>query len=148
MPGWKVHLIIGFIFSAIAFVILYYFNLFKEDNIVIYSFYPLIFIYAILPDIDTAASVIRRIMNIMLGLVSIGLIIRFILTKEIYLLYYAICAIIIFISLYLLKHRGITHTVFADLIVSIPLLFIDKYLALFCFIAYISHLIADKHKRW
>lgn len=43
----------------------------------------------------------------------------------------------------LFKHRGVTHTLLSAIILSIPIIYINKYYALSFFIGYILHLITD-----
>jgi|TARA_Y100000034_G_C6909373_1_gene423314 membrane-bound metal-dependent hydrolase YbcI (DUF457 family) len=149
MPNHKTHIITGFIFVIIATVGLLLFNsigmgLFKTKEVLFFTV-PIVFLYAILPDIDHRSS---KITWIFLGaatfMVAVGYLmetIRFLLPAGIILL------VGTFIGTRF-KHRGITHTILANIILTIPLVFIHWFVALAGFLAYFSHLVIDKELHW
>lgn len=143
MPSWKVHMIIGAVFVVSTLTILQYLNLLSEYDLWKIMFLPLVLLYSILPDIDSESSIIARVINSFLWIIILCLIILFVIFKNNFLLWGAVCAFAIILFIYTLRHRGFTHSIFAGILVSLPLIFIDKMVAGLAFVSFLSHLIAD-----
>ena len=135
MSGYKVHIIFGFIFSAIIYYFLNNFIILQVFQI--FLVLPIIFLYSILPDIDISSSKIRK-WTTTLGLIYL---IYSIIFKE-YLLSISIALILLFFQF--VKHRRFFHTISAGLLFSAPLIFFNQYIAFFAFVSYFSHLLIDK----
>lgn len=143
MPSWKVHIIVAVIFVVISFFVLKYFNIFGSNSYWIFIFLPLIFLYSLLPDIDSDDSVIRQAINYTLLLLILFFVFMYFYSREILYIILIVICVFVYIFLYSLKHRGQVHSIIAGVIISLPVLIIDKYLALFCLISYISHIVVD-----
>jgi hypothetical protein len=149
MPNWKFHAFAAVFFVAFTFICLKYFNLFSSATVWSYIFLPIVFIYALLPDIDSEESVIRRAVDTLLIIGFIGFAAMYLSTEYLFYIYYSVMCMIIFIFLLTLKHRGKVHTIVFGALSSAPILLLDKYLALFCFVAFLSHLLIDgEFKFW
>jgi hypothetical protein len=143
MPSWKTHLFFSFIFTSASFMLLKYLSILKTNDFWILIFTPLIFLYSLLPDIDSDESAIRQALNVILLIVFVSLIVLYIIDKQVYYLVMMLSCIFIYLFLFSLKHRGQVHTVLSGAILSLPVLFINKYLALLCFAAFVSHILID-----
>lgn len=143
MPNWKLHLFVASLFVAGTFACIKYLNLFSKTTIWSYIFLPIVFIYALLPDIDSEESIIRRAFELLLVCGFFGFAIFYFLTNEMYFVFYSVGCIIVYTLLIFLKHRGVVHTILTGLIFALPLVVLDKFLALICFIAFCSHLLID-----
>lgn len=139
------HLVVGFIVGFLYLFIINYFwgwyplNLF---NINIWGIYVIIiFIYALLPDIDHKMSSITWLF---FGLGIIGMIIAFILNDKIIMGVSLGLIIMTYISAQYFPHRGPTHTIWFGALAAVPLYFLMNFkVALLGFIIYYSHLAAD-----
>jgi len=106
--------------------------------------------YSILPDIDTNSKVRSWVIPALL-LIAMTM---FALKQN----FYALVLLVPIPLIFLLKHRGITHSIIAAIVLSIPLLFLNGFafsniisnliLMPFAFIAYISHMLADGEVKW
>ena len=137
MSGFKGHITFGIIFVVILGLILLKFKLIPYSlPLYLIGFFFVIF-YSILPDIDIKTSISYFIISTILLIV---ILVSFILKLWVY----GIISTIVMIVLQFLKHRGITHTILSAFILSLPLIFIHWVIALFSFLAYLSHLILDR----
>ena len=140
MPGYKTHILVGVIFSALIYIVLLtlsYIKIFSIKNILISLVIAVL--YSILPDIDHRSSEITWfLLFVSTALIVIGFIFyRFILVLGIVLL----ILVLIGVSL---NHRGFTHSIVANIFLSIPLLYFDWVYLVIGFMAYLSHLFLDK----
>lgn len=143
MPGYKVHLIIGFITAAVALFGLNYF----QDHIPFISteisglnwaiLVLIVFLYAQLPDIDADASKINKIWNTSAGILAI---LAIVFDKYKWAAVFAIASIVV---LEWVQHRGFTHDLWFGALLSAPIALYNPLFAIVAFIVYISHLIAD-----
>lgn len=139
------HLLIGFITGFVYLIIANYFwgwyslNLF---NINIWGIYMIIiFIYALLPDIDHKMSSITWLF---IGLGIIGMIIAFVINDKIVMGISLGLIIMTYIAARYFPHRGPTHTIWFGALAVAPLYFlISLPAAVLGFIIYYSHLAAD-----
>jgi len=146
--NWSAHLFIG----LLAGLVLAFFL-----HIDVAVFLPLIFlcgVSALVPDIDHHDSKIRRFTNYIALLVSLFLALHlrcdllsclFIKWQEIVLYFLAIfSAYSIFMIFFMPRHRGFVHSLVAALIYGIALFILSGMpAALFGFVGYLSHLLAD-----
>ena len=143
MGGWKEHIIVGLFSSIVVFALLFYFI--GEDllDVKLFLSVPLIIIYYLLPDIDSPGSKISRIIyGIIISSVAICGFIYFITDNSFFIVLMFIIALF-GVSMLFLGHRGITHSLVCAVIFSLPIIFISKWVAIFCFIGYLSHLVID-----
>lgn len=158
MSNYKTHLIVGFVFVIITIAILLFLNkigleLFKTREILIFTI-PIVFLYSILADIDHKTSKITWIfLTIGIFMVVVGyaftFLVKFInmLSLKLLLPSGIILLVVTFIGTRL-KHRGFTHSILVNIIVTIPLIFIHWFVALAGFLAFFSHLLIDKEIHW
>lgn len=95
-------------------------------------------LFAVLPDVDQAASKARKIFLILAfaAIIALALIKQYLFIVAISLAYLLI--------IYNSKHRGWMHSVWLGLFVSIPFLFYDVIFSLFVFMSFLSHILIDK----
>ncbi len=132
----------GFIFTAVALFIL---NHYDMVDLVLRDYLLLpfvVFIYSQLPDLDTQASKIRWVLTIGLLLTAL----YFMYVANIRLAMASIVASLIMWCMHLMKgfgHRGITHTLIANIVLSLPLLMLSLPLFISGMASYQSHMFAD-----
>jgi len=140
MPGYKAHIAIGLVSSAIV-VNLFQIQLTLENASLLLA---IAVIYSLLPDIDIDNSKINDAIEILFlsaALISLLLLVHYEI-KE------AFWAILISNSVLLatkfMKHRGQFHSIRAALLTSAPLYFFNPSLFIIGVVAFISHLVADR----
>ena len=144
MPSYKYHIFVSFVFVSLAFVILlYYKQILTHDLLIIYMGLPLILFYAILPDIDSDTSIVTRFISLFLSLLVIYCIIFLCIEYDKIYLILLTAAVLLYIAIRLLRHRGFIHSITFALLFSAPIILLNKYLALMCFVAYNAHLLID-----
>ena len=139
MSNYKVHIAFGIIMSMLAWFI--FINI---EYTFFFLYIPVIIFYSILPDIDHDSSVARKFVFITLILIKLGLIVLYIIFREMLYLWMSASIVLLMLLTYFLKHRGFTHKIGGVILFSLPLLLINFtafYLGLF---AYLSHLLIDK----
>ncbi len=142
MSSYKTH-ILGYIaFATLLLAGLSYYKIGLQKDIIVFG--NLIgVLYSILPDIDTPSSKIRTLIErILLAVISFSLI-AYIFTGNSYFLYTLIILFLFLLFLYLVRHRGIFHTIWMGFILSLPLYIINPYLAGFAFLGFFSHVAID-----
>jgi len=128
------HMLFGMILAFFAYFVMLYLDLIGEFDMLFAI--CLVIIYSILPDIDIRKSKIRRfVMPILIFLVLLMYYIQN------FLVMLSLLVLIAFI--YMLKHRTFTHTIFFAVLVSLPLQ--NLVYIILGFVAYLSHLILDRH---
>jgi len=143
MSDWKTHVLFGIVFVALFYFLFTHKQQLTLIDLKFFIYIPLLFFFVQLPDLDSEHSFIRRLLNIIGILMIIGFILLTLLLKNnIYILISTIILIILLLS-YLLKHRGILHTILGAIVLSLPLLLISFILFFVGFCGYISHLILD-----
>jgi len=132
MPGYKKHLLYSI---PILIVILLYFPMDITRTLLAI---PLFFLYTLLPDTDTPASKIRKIVEVSLLISILILLIVFnqIITASV--------LIVILILLWSIKHRGILHSPITGFLLAYPALSNNIEIGIICYIGFITHLILDK----
>ena len=135
---YKGHVLVSFFVLACLLFINAHFSVFQLTQYSFILLFLISFFYGLLPDIDTFESKIGKIflsLSLILiavcfffGFNNLGLAITFIL-----------------ISFIFIKHRGITHTLSAGLIFSLPLLFAGPEFFIVALLCFTSHLVADGH---
>ena len=98
--------------------------------------------YSILPDIDVGTSKSR---NLVLG-GGLLLIIYAFLTS--WAVLGIVTAILLLLMIFLLHHRGKTHSTLGAVIFSVPLLYLHWVYFIIALVAYLSHLVADRELKW
>ncbi len=99
--------------------------------------------YALLPDVDIPSSKMRRIIGKVFLAVIIASLLIYLKTKTLRLVYIAIALSICLYILWFVKHRGLLHTPVVGVLFSAPLYFIEPWYAVFAFLGFMSHLVAD-----
>jgi hypothetical protein len=144
MDSWKSHLAFTFVFLLAVWAVNQFWKpiLGTTSWVVLVIYLPVILLGGIFPDLDKAGTKISVAFTVaFLGLaiwqffagsarVSIGLVI---ITFLLYVWY----------LLDLIKHRGWVHSISFGLLVSLPILLIGWHVAIFFFLAFLSHLVAD-----
>lgn len=102
-------------------------------------------IYCLLPDVDTPASIIRRVFITLTGIVLIvsSLLLIKGTSNTTILAWVILFSGLFLVSLLFLHHRGFTHSVLFGIIVSIIWVPYSEFIAVVAFIGFLSHLIAD-----
>lgn len=131
--NWKIHLIAGIVFAALAMSILGY----EESYLILFLLIPF---YALISDIDHKNSKITWIgLGISLLLCIIGLL------NQPMLLYFGVGMLAtVLISVFIFEHRGFTHSIVFGLIVCSPILYfftITEFVIVF--LVFYSHLAMD-----
>ena len=140
MPDYKKHILIGFGANIPVFLLFLHYNIYVN----IFAAVLTIFIYSQLADIDTRASKIRWFLTTLCaGTVFISLVLLD--NKSLAIIASGILVIIWVLGLIKgFQHRGYTHSLLFALLLSGVLFVESPYLALIAFVAYTSHIIADK----
>jgi hypothetical protein len=136
MPGYKKHLLYSIPFLIAAYIIRY--SYFSIDPIILLFEIPLFFFYTLLPDIDTPASKIRKIVEV--GILFLLLILLMTSNETIISVFF----IMILLFLWFSKHRGIFHKPFTGILLSSPVAMYNISSAIICYYGFIVHLIFDK----
>ena len=138
MPDWKTHMGISLIFlGGLILMNEYIYPFFNPSLFNLITIIIITLFYSILPDIDTPASKARQWI-LLLGVLAI---IWFAWQQA----WIQIILIgIMFLLMFTLKHRGITHSLIACIIFSACIGIYNVYLMPFAFTAYLSHLLADQ----
>jgi len=137
MSNYKTHIAFGLLLTLSLYFLLFKFGYESLSLMELLTITIITVIYAILPDIDVKTS---KAYNILL-FASLFLIILFAVEEE-YL--YTILITLILLTVSLLRHRGITHTVWFGLLISLPLVLIGRLYPIYGFLAYTSHLFLDR----
>jgi membrane-bound metal-dependent hydrolase YbcI (DUF457 family) len=137
------HLFLGTILGIILILITnYYLNWFDFTNLInIALLILIIYVYSLIPDIDTRAS------QIVWTFIPIGLILAFagyILPNNLYLLGGLSLIAITFVSAQFFPHRGFTHSILFGIAVSLPWIYLSYEYAILAFLCFYSHLAADQ----
>ncbi len=151
MPNWKTHLLVGFIISIIAFMLMQKYGLtFNYLDIPIAII--LVAFFSIFADIDTEESKIKNIIEVaILSYSVVFLITNFYVTQfpQLNNFFRAEISIILIGFLLFLKffqHRGFFHTIVAGLLFTIPVwFFLGLNLFILSILSFLSHLIIDKN---
>jgi hypothetical protein len=145
MSGYVLHILAYWLMSAIFFAGLSKINLVTTQQIDIILLSVFVgTIYAILPDIDTPNSLIRRFVEKTALFLVIILLAGYIATNYPALIYAALVLVFMLLFLWTMKHRGIFHTLPAGLVLSLPLFFLGYWFIGFAFLGYATHLLVDK----
>ncbi len=138
---WKDHFLFGFLLFLI--IGLFFFD-FSILDLLLFSLIS--GVAALLPDLDHKLSKARSILDKLVPISSF-IVLYLYSTDPIF----SLIATLLISGIYFLmfvffkpKHRGITHSVFALLLISLLLYLFYPYLTLPIFIGYFSHLILDK----
>ena len=101
-------------------------------------------LYSILPDIDAPASKTREcVSKLLLASLMLCLLSYAFVEPNLKLLYLSFAIAVFLYLLWFTKHRGIFHTVYAGLFLSLPLYLVSPIYALYAFTGFASHLMAD-----
>lgn len=144
--NYKWHLFFGFVFSAV-FIFFFNFDIIAKtfsysllEWIVIVA---IITLYSLLPDLDIDTGKLRKYLNYTVLFGIIGLVISYFVTYNNYFLI-AVCLLAALqLSLFLLKHRGIFHSLLFGLLVSSPFLFFKYDYFFVALVSFYSHLLMD-----
>jgi membrane-bound metal-dependent hydrolase YbcI (DUF457 family) len=145
MPSFRGHLIGYLVLSVIAIAALFYYKLIQADNAIdLLPAFLLGGVYALLPDIDTPASKIRTITNILGGILIVSMAGAYLLyQRDDRFLYGIILVAVIQVALYALKHRGFTHSLLFGLIAVAPIAYLNQTIGLLAAIGFLSHIVFD-----
>ncbi len=100
-------------------------------------------VYSLLADIDSRSSKIRQAVVMSFLVFSIGLLITNLVTDERMHVVRAAFLLTFLLTLYILKHRGRTHSISAAVLLSVPAYLVAPHYAAFALCGYISHLVLD-----
>ena len=145
MPNYKVHQAVGIGMVFFALFLNQYLHLM---SLIAFGFLEIIItigialFYSILPDVDIGTSKSRKLV---LGGALLLIIYCFITGCAII---GTVTAILLLLMIFLLNHRGRTHTTIAGVLFSLPLLYIHWTYMLVGIIAYLSHLLIDGELKW
>ena len=153
MSDWKGHLIFGFVFTAVFFLLINHFEALTWSDLKFFLYTPVLFFFILLPDLDSDSSVIRRVVNVLGVSLVLGCMIGYYFTKNLFFLFGAVTTLLVLLLAWGFTHRGWMHSFVAALILSLPLLigynietdtfFLNYMLFLMGFAGYTSHLIMD-----
>jgi membrane-bound metal-dependent hydrolase YbcI (DUF457 family) len=143
MPDYKTHLVFGFLFVILIFIIFSISTLFDTEWLMISFYIPVIIVFSLLPDLDSGKSIIRRATISLLLLLLVVSILVYYFLKELDYLIPIVLIILIILIIFSTKHRGLMHNVVTGLILALPLVVVDWRVALVAFLAYFSHLVLD-----
>jgi hypothetical protein len=102
-------------------------------------------VYCLLPDIDSPSSKARRGFDLFMGTLSIGLLLAYLwFWSNKLLVALSMALILLNLSLWFLRHRGLTHKPVFGVIVSLPLLYFSWIMAAYALTGFISHLTLDR----
>lgn len=104
---------------------------------------PIWFTYTILPDIDCDTSIPFRIFKILCLILLACFAGVFLYTKSMLYLYLLVGVPAVYLFIKFLRHRGIMHTFYVGLLLSLPLLFVHWLFFFVASVSYISHLLID-----
>lgn len=145
MPNYKVHQVFGVGLVVTTLLVnqtLHFFRYFSFGIVELLLTGTIALFYSILPDIDIGTSRSRKLV---LGGGLGGIIFCFVFSRP---LIGIVIAVLLLLMIFLLTHRGKTHTTLAAVIFSAPLLYLHwVYMAVGC-IAYLSHLLIDGELKW
>ena len=131
MSGYKAHLLFFLFFTLSLYYVLYLLDHVIEIGLrELIGFFVGAF-YSILADIDSSSSKVRWFVTKTVLLACLILIVSYILTKDIGLIYACAGVLSILFILWSTKHRGIFHTYFAAFVLSLPFLFLIVLTAVF-----------------
>lgn len=137
MPNFKVHLIPA-VMIIVCLWIFYDIGFYKS---IIYS--SILIFYSLLPDIDIGNSKVGKPARGLLAIASLGfIVIGYVMKKQDYF-YIGVGVLVILVLLLLVKHRTFFHTMYAGIILSLPLLFLGFSEMLLGVSAYFIHLLLD-----
>jgi hypothetical protein len=137
MPGWKVHLAMGFLIYSAIVVWKFDYIAAKFGSDYVFLGLPFFLFATLLPDVDTPASKIRRYVE--MGLIVIALLL-------IWEAKYYVSAIPLFVMLMLwnVKHRGEFHTVVASIVLGLPIVLYSFFFGWSFVGGYLLHLGLDR----
>ncbi|MEE9406019.1 MAG: metal-dependent hydrolase [Candidatus Aenigmarchaeota archaeon] len=145
MPNYKVHQAFGIGLVVLTLLVnqaLHFFRFFSFGIIELILIAIITLFYSIFADIDIGTSKSRKLV---LGGGLCGIIYSFVFSQP---LIGIVTAVLLLLMIFMLNHRGKTHTTLAAVIFSVPLLYMHwVYMAVAC-IAYLSHLLIDGELKW
>ena len=143
MSGYRIH-IAAYVLSAIAATYLLPWFGHEADRMTLLISWAVGFFYCMLPDIDVPASKMREYVSktLLAGTLLCLLAFAF-LRRDITLVYVSIGIVIFLYLLWFTKHRGVFHTIYAGLLLSLPFYLINPLYGLYAVIGFFSHLLAD-----
>lgn len=138
--NWKWHITMGILFALITIAIFWQ-SLIKDFSYLTLFTIILVPVYALLPDIDHKSS---KITWVFLTLSALLLVIGVGLSQQIAMFFGLGLFVLTLVSVFIFKHRGLTHSITFGLLVSLPIFYFLGITAFFlCFVAYYSHLACD-----
>jgi hypothetical protein len=145
MSGYVWHILAYWLMSAILFVGLSHMIMLtaQQTDLILLSVFVGT-VYAILPDIDTPNSLIRRFVEKTALVLVIILLVGYLATNYSALIYAALVLVLLLLFLWTMKHRGVFHTLPAGFVLSLPLFFLGYWFMGFAFLGYATHLFVDK----
>lgn len=148
--NWRAHLFFGVLLVVGFFWANYHYNLIELELLELgWLFYVLvgliIYFYALAPDLDHQISKIRFVVTTL----GMFIVLLLLITNQITLGIVFLTGLLILWILPTLpgwEHRGHMHSIVFGIIISLPvLLFLSWKLAAVSFIAFYSHLLADRY---
>lgn len=140
MPGYKTHQIAGIGLVFVMFITNQSMHFLRFFSLGMFEFIIVVLVtlfYSIFPDIDIGSSKPRKYT---LG-GGLFLIIYCFLTG--WMVLGLVTSILLLLMIFMLHHRGMTHTALAGIIFAAPLLYLHWVYSLVGLVAYLSHLLMD-----
>lgn len=136
------HLFIGSVLG-IALVLLthYYLGWFTKDLLNVAIIIWVIYVYSLLPDIDSKSGSITWTF---IAVAIVALISGYFLKNNIFLIFGIGLITITFLAAEFMPHRGFTHSILFGILVSFPWIYIDWHYSILSFVCFYSHLLADQ----
>ena len=140
MPGYRTHQLAGAGLVFVMFVMNQSMHFIRFFSLGFYEFVIVALVtlfYSIFPDIDIGSSKPRKyvlgggllliIYCFITGWSALGI----------------VASVMMLLMIFMLQHRGVTHTALAGIIFSVPLIYLHWAYMLVGLVAYLSHLLID-----
>jgi len=143
MSGYRMHLVVYALAAFAATYLLARLGYFLDFRVLGVSMLVGL-CYTLLPDIDVPSSRMREVVSKVLLAAALLCMLAFIFWGRGIVMAYAALGIVVFLYLlWFTKHRGIFHTVYAGLVLSLPLWLLSPFYCLYAFVGFSSHLLSD-----
>ncbi len=145
MPGYRTHLLGFWAVALPALLVNLERDFFSVTPLEVAGGLLLGSVYAILPDIDTPSSKIRKPVSVAcLSIVIIGIAGFLSGALDVRVLYVALAAAVVPYLLWFARHRRLYHTPAVGILFALPWYALDPVYAAFAMAGYLSHLVLDE----
>jgi hypothetical protein len=144
MSGHRIHILVYGLTAIAVTYILARLEFIEGFSLSLLPAWVLGLFYSLLPDIDQPASKTRELLSKLLLAAALVSLLYFAFIEQSTLLLYVSIAVIVFLYLlWFTKHRGIFHTVYAAVILSLPFYVLNPLYGIYAFAGFASHLLVD-----